>query len=198
MKTMIIAGTSAALLAAASAVAQPAPVSAAQPQTRASVQARVAEHFARADANKDGFVTQAEAQAVRSAMVKQRGHRVAARAHANPGALFDRIDTNRDGAISRAEFDAMHAQRQQRRAARDSNGDGRPDARRMGGLGMAGFGGRMFAMADANRDSRVSLQEATDAALQRFDRVDINRDGQITPDERRQARDRFRAQRQPG
>ena len=198
MKTIIIAGASTAILAAASAVAQPVPQSAAQPQTRASVQARVAEHFARADADRDGFVSHAEAQAMRSAVVKQRGHRVAAGAHANPGALFDRLDTNRDGAISRAEFDAMHAQRQQRRAARDANADGRPDARRTHGHGMAGLGGRMFAMADVNRDSRVSLQEATNAALQRFDRIDINRDGQITPDERRQARDRFRAQRQPG
>ncbi len=189
MKTFMIAGAAAALLGGASVVAQPAPQAAAPAQTRASVQARVAEHFARIDTNRDGFVTQAEAQAVPADRVKQSGQRTAARAQGNPGAMFDRLDTNRDGAITRAEFDAMHAQRQQRRAARDTDGDGRPDARRMGGgHRMAGLGGRMFVMADVNRDSRVSLQEATDAALQRFDKVDANRDGQITPDERQQMR----------
>ena len=48
---------------------------------------------------------------------------------------------------------------------------------------MAGhmMGGRMFETADANKDGSVSLQEATDAALQHFDMADANRDGQITP-----------------
>jgi len=40
-------------------------------------------------------------------------------------------------------------------------------------------------MADLNKDGRVSLQEATTAALQHFDQADANRDGQITPEERR-------------
>ena len=44
----------------------------------------------------------------------------------------------------------------------------------------------MLRMVDANNDSRVSLQEATNAALQRFDRVDRNHDGSITRDERQQ------------
>ena len=48
----------------------------------------------------------------------------------------------------------------------------------------------MLRMVDANNDSRVSLQEATNAALQRFDRVDRNRDGSITRDERQQRRQR--------
>jgi hypothetical protein len=59
---------------------------------------------------------------------------------------------------------------------------------------MAGFGGHMFEMADANKDGRVTLQEAQAAALRHFDMADANRDGQVTPDERRQARERMRAQ----
>jgi cell pole-organizing protein PopZ len=42
--------------------AQPAP-QAPKAQTRADVQAMVAQHFARLDANRDGFVTKAEADA---------------------------------------------------------------------------------------------------------------------------------------
>ena len=58
-------------------------------------------------------------------------------------------------------------------------------------------GGGMMRLADLDRDGRVSLQEATASALQRFDRVDANRDGQITPDERRQQREQRKAMRAP-
>ena len=50
-----------------------------------------------------------------------------------------------------------------------------------------GMANRLFGMADANRDGRVSLQEAEAAALAHFDRVDRNRDGRVSPDERRQS-----------
>ena len=55
-------------------------------------------------------------------------------------------------------------------------------------MGMSGFGGRMFDLADANHDGRVTLPEATDAALRHFDTADVNRDGQLTPDERARCR----------
>ena len=55
--------------------------------------------------------------------------------------------------------------------------------------------GRMFDMADANRDGRVTAAEAQNAALQHFDRVDANRDGTISPEERQRAREQMRAQR---
>jgi hypothetical protein len=54
---------------------------------------------------------------------------------------------------------------------------------RMGGMMLRGH---MFEMADANKDGRVSLQEATDSAVRHFDMADANRDGRVTPDERRQ------------
>jgi hypothetical protein len=50
------------------------------------------------------------------------------------------------------------------------------------------MGGRMFAMADLDRDGRVTLREATDSALRRFDINDRNRDGRITPEERQLGR----------
>ena len=71
MKKLLIG--SAALLASAAAIAQvaPAPVAASQTKaakvhTRAEVQAKVAEHFAKLDTNRDGSVTKAEADAART------------------------------------------------------------------------------------------------------------------------------------
>jgi hypothetical protein len=161
--------------------------------------------FARLDTNRDGVLVKAEADAARTKFRQfagQRGQRGAKPGgrQANRGAAFDRLDANHDGAITRGEFDANRAQRQQRIARRDVNGDGRPDARggrRMGG-GMGGLGGRMFELADINRDSRVTLQEATNAALRHFDTADVNRDGQVTRQERMQSRERLRAQRGRG
>ena len=56
----------------------------------------------------------------------------------------------------------------------------------------------MFEMSDSNKDGRVSLQEATAAALQHFDMADANRDGQVTRDERKQMRQRMRSERRAG
>jgi EF hand len=138
MKKMFFAGAALAALAAAPALAQQGGEGRgrfAQPQTRADVQAQVQARFARADSNRDGFVTQDEV---------------------------------------RAGAEARGGQRQERRGGR-------------GGM-MAGFGGRAFAAMDLDSDGRVALAEAQRAALQRFDRVDSNRDGTITLDERQAAR----------
>ncbi len=175
--------------------------------TRAEVAAHVRTMFDRLDGNRDGAITKAEAEAAKAHRGQRGGKRMMRHGgvggqRADRGAMFERLDANRDGAISRAEFDAAQAQRQQRMATRDKDGDGRPDARRMGGghrMGMGGgLGGRMFDLADANRDSRVTLQEATNAALRHFDTADANRDGRLTPEERMQNHQRLRAQRRPG
>ena len=194
MNKLLIGG--AVLLASAAAIAQVAPVPTSAPQgkaakvhTRAEVQAKVAEHFARLDTNRDGAVTKAEADAARTAFRAQ----FAERREDRREQAFERIDSNRDGAISRAEWDAQAAQRQQRIASHDREGDGRRDGRMFRG-GMHSLGGQMFEMADANKDGRVTLQEAQAAALRHFDMADANHDGQITPDERRQVHERMRAQ----
>jgi hypothetical protein len=70
-----------------------------------------------------------------------------------------------------------------------------PMKMRMYRMGMGGFGGRLFEMADANKDGRVSLAEAQAAALAHFDRADTNRDGQITPEERSKAHATMRERR---
>ena len=192
MKKLLIGG--AALLASGAAIAQVAPVQnapGAKVHTRAEVQAKIAEHFAKLDTNRDGSLTKAEADAASDALRSKRGERWAERREYRRENGFARLDANHDGSISRAEWDAASAQRV---AARDRDGDGQRDGRKWRGGGMGGFGGHMFEMADANRDGRVTLQEAQAAALRHFDMADVNRDGQITPDERKQMRERMRAE----
>ena len=167
-------------------------------QTRDQVVANVREHFARMDTNRDNVLTKAEAEAGRAAMRSMRAERRASRGdRANraqghdPAAAFDRLDSNKDGAISRDEFAKGRALRIERRverqgAPRAPGADGRRMKMRHMGGGM--IGGHMFAMADANKDERVSLQEATNAAVQHFDMIDANRDGRITREERQQMR----------
>lgn len=177
-------------------------------QTRTEVAARVRDHFTRIDANRDGFITREESQAVRARMGGMRPEQLAERlagkgerrigtppSHIDRRAAFDRLDTNKDGMISRQEFEAGPAMAGRRVFKVREGGAGAK-----GGMGrmMGGFHGRMFDMADANKDSRISLQEATDAALRRFDAADLNRDGQLTPEERKQSREQMRGQRRPG
>ena len=167
--------------------------------TRAEVQAMVQAHFAKVDANHDGFVTQAEMQTAHAGM-KMRMHEgmgdhamggqmMGDHAMRDPNVAFDRLDTNKDGKLSRDEFAKGRELRIEQRVV--MNGDGKMgmgEGMRMHGMGMGRMmGGNMLKMADANKDGRVSLQEATATALQHFDRADTNRDGRLTPDERRAA-----------
>ncbi len=151
------------------------------PTTRAEVQAKAQERFARMDVNKDGKLDQADRAARRTAM-------------------FDRIDTDKNGQISRAEFDAMHQRGPDGRGpeARGPDGERGPGGHRWGGRGHHGGHGRhggpggMGGMgpmgADANKDGTVTQAEFTAAALQRFDRLDANKDGTVTKEERQAAR----------
>ncbi len=178
-----------------------------QVQTRAQIGTQVATMFQRLDTNRDGFITRAESQAAvgnrgnrQAGQLQRRASRSPEQRVARRAAAFDRMDANRDGMISRDEFARAPAMRQQRMAAGGVQNRRlrQPGARGMRGMGMGGLRGRMFDMADINRDNRVSLQEATAAAYQRFDRTDVNRDGQITREERLQVRQQMRAQRRPG
>jgi Ca2+-binding EF-hand superfamily protein len=213
MKTLHLGGAAlAAIVTTGAALAQPVPVPVPAPNvqamqmhrgsmktvTRDEVVAHVRDMFAKLDTNRDGFVMKAEAEAAHQrmagAMHERRAERIARRG-ANAGAAFDRLDVNKDGYLTRQEFDAGRQLRQERRAMVMQQG-------RMAGMmrmhaGM-GFGhGRMFEAADVNKDGRVSIQEATAAALQHFDAADLNHDGRLTPEERMQMRQQLRAQRRP-
>ena len=178
IKTLLFAG--AAVAAAGVAIAQPAAPSASQPgprpeMTRDQVAANADQRFQRLDANRDGRVTTDELRQLgeqrRAAMQQRRTER--------QGQMFDRLDANRDGQISREEFGQRMAMRGQgeRRGMRGMRG-------MRGPRGHNGPEGRM-GMAQLGQDGAITAQEFRDRALQRFDRMDANRDGRIGPDERR-------------
>ncbi len=204
-----------AIPATAQVQAPQAPVAPIAPRTdvthtRDQAVAKVRDHFAKMDTNRDGFVAGDEMQSMRGKhqgmkrrMGEHRGRRGDQLAMANPGAAFDRLDANRDGMISRDEFAKAREMRIERKLVRNNApgsavGGDRQTMRKMHRMGGGqGMGGGMMKMADLDRDGQVSLQEATTSALQRFDRVDANRDGRITPDERRSIREQRKAMRDP-
>lgn len=176
--------------------------------TRDDVVRHVREFFGRIDANHDGFVTRDELGSMHERMMGMRGEmakRMGAHGMMQPdrAAMFDKLDTNHDGSISRQEYMAAQPRVREERVfvVRRDGAPGAPGTagpegmmRLHGGMGM-GFGARLFDMADANHDGRVSLQEAETAALAHFDRADLNHDRKITPDERRQAHQAMRERR---
>lgn len=181
MKKIVLLGAAAAALFTAPSLAQQARggFDSGQGVTRAEVQTRVRDTFARIDTNRDGFVTQAEAQSFRGAARAERRERRGDRREER----FAKLDANRDGSISRAEFFAKRERGD--RAERRGN---RLERRGQRGGFAARLGGRMFERLDTNRDGRVSLAEATNARLAAFDRADANRDGRVTREERRALR----------
>lgn len=187
MKKIVLLGAAAAALMATPSLAQQVR-GGFQPGagvTRAEVQTRVRDMFARVDSNRDGYVTQAEAQAFRGAA---RGNRREARQDRREE-LFARLDANRDGEISRAEFFASpQRDRAERRGFRNERRADRMEQRGQRGGLFARLGERRFDRADANNDGRISLAEATQLRLQAFDRADVNRDGRVTREERRSLR----------
>jgi Ca2+-binding EF-hand superfamily protein len=189
MKKILFAAAAVALgtTAAGAQLAAPAGTSAQGGiQTRNAAVERVRTMFARVDADRDGSITQEEAASLRG---QARGARQARAADpARRARAFERLDANRDNMISREEWARGEALRAERRA-------GRPEGRGQRMAMRGRMGGAMLRAADLNRDSRVTLQEAEQAALQRFDRVDANRDGQITPAERQQARQQWQQRR---
>ena len=199
MKTLLICGAAAAaLIAGTAALAQAAPSPMADKvMTRAEVQAKVRDHFAKIDANRDGVVTSDEMAGMHGPM----NHRMMAThdgAEApvmaeQPNVVFDRIDANHDGMISRDEFAKNRQVRIEKRIVmRDGKAEGGKHMKRM----HAGMGGMMMRMADTNKDGKITLAEAEAAAVQHFDMADSNHDGKITRDERKQMHQRMRAEHQ--
>lgn len=152
--------------------------------TKADAQARAVAMFAKMDVNKDGKLDQADR---------------AARFEERRGKMFDRMDTNKDGNITRAEFTTMKP-----RADRGAEGGkmagkmerGGKDGHRGHRGGKHGMGRGMMGghMADTNGDKAVTQAEFTAAAAKRFDALDANKDGQVTREERKAAREQMRAE----
>jgi hypothetical protein len=102
-----------------------------------------------------------------------------------------KVDTNGDGVIDRNEA-AAHPKLAERFDQLDRNKDGRigPEERPQRG-GEGGRGGGMAAL-DTNGDGAIDRSEAAKAPrmAEHFDRLDANKDGRITAEERPQHRGR--------
>ena len=88
---------------------------------------------------------------------------------------FDRIDTNKDGQLSRSELNAWRKAHRGERKAKTAE---------------------RFKHADANGDGAISRAEAEKHAprlAKKFDQIDLNKDGKLTPDELRAYRETKRA-----
>lgn len=136
------------------------------------------------DANRDGSVSAEERQ---SGIDTRRNQRVSAR--------FEALDKDGNGAVSREEFTAAREDR----ADRMERG-GRPGMRQGGHRGHRGGwgrGGRGHGGWGQNAEARgpQSIAEVQTRLTTRFDRVDANRDGYITAEERTAARQAGREQR---
>ncbi|MEP6786209.1 MAG: EF-hand domain-containing protein [Sphingomonadales bacterium] len=168
------------------------------PQTRTEVEAQVKERLGKFDTNKDGIVSPDEMKAFADARAKSRADE-----------RFAAMDTNNDGSISRAEFDAARTtlpgmgeriMRIEHMRGPDGakppmlplhegalKGPQRAEHIRL----MMGDGGAMM-MADGTGKGIV-IADAVKQALARFDATDTNKDGTISPEERKAGRDAMRA-----
>ena len=197
MRKTFLTGLSVIALAAVAgaATAQVPPAGAAAPyqargeanrqMTRAEfVDTRVARLTA-LDANRDGTVSVEERQAGMQAHQAERAD-----------ARFAKLDANADGSISRAEFDAGHAARPDRgpRAERAGNREGHRGGARhaMRGPGRPGAEGR----GPGRERGPVVISDVAAKLGERFDKMDANRDGVISADERRTSMTAPRAERQ--
>ena len=156
-------------------------------QTRAEVQTRAAEMFAKLDANQDGKLDTADRAAKRAERQAK---------------MFAKLDADGNGSISKAEWDqhgtdraAKRAERREKRAAAGEAGDGKRHAMRGHHGKRGGHHGMMMGKADTDGDKAISQAEFQTAALARFDAADANKDGQVTPEERKAQRGAWRAKR---
>jgi Ca2+-binding EF-hand superfamily protein len=204
MKTLLLSAAAAGSLAlVAPALAQTAPDSQVRievhhgPMTRTAVVEMVQAHFAKLDANHDGFLTKAEMDSAHDAMRSKIRTRIEKHMgeHGDMrdrGAMFDRLDSNHDGSISRDEFTSAKPMVKEKRVIVMNGDDHGAMGARMHPMAMR-MGGHMFEKADANNDGRVSLQEATNAAAAHFDSADADHNGTLSPEEMRAAHQAMRA-----
>lgn len=153
-------------------------------QTRAEVQTTATEMFAKLDANKDGKLDATDRAAKRAEMQEKK---------------FARLDADGDGSISKAEWDQHGADRAAKRGERRTEAGEAGKGKRHGMRGhhgkRGGHHGMMMGKADTDGDKAISQAEFQTAALARFDAADANKDGQVTPEERKAQRGAWRAKR---
>lgn len=156
--------------------------------TRAQAQTQANEVFAKMDMNRDGKLDASDRAA-------QRSQRQEAR--------FAALDANKDGSVSKAEWDKHGADRlaksQQRRAERTERvatggaDSEKPQMRRHFGRKGGGHHGMM--RGGMRGDQSMTQAEFVAKSLDRFDKLDTNKDGKVTREERTAARAAMREHR---
>ncbi|MGB7404450.1 MAG: EF-hand domain-containing protein, partial [Pacificimonas sp.] len=117
--------------------------------TRADVEQRVADRFAELDADGDGAVTTAEAEAAREARMTER---------------FARMDANDDGALDSAEWTERRGKRAERMAKRADRMAGERAERMQARMAeREERRAEMFSRLDADSDGRITETEFADA-----------------------------------
>lgn len=147
------------------------------------------DRFAKMDSNGDGQLTKSELDAAHAARMELKGDRGGKRM-ANMtdaqkaewqvkkaerrDAHFAAMDSDKNGVLSETEFTTGHA--------RMNDGEGK-QGKHKGKRGGRRHG-KMMERADTNGDKAISKDEFTTAAMARFDRMDTNKNGVISSDER--------------
>jgi len=154
----------AAVLLALAQAAAPAAKAAPQQPTKAAVEADARATFQRIDANKDGKVNKAEADAAwataRSTVDTRRKQAL--------DANFAKLDKNKDGSISRLEFESIAPNR----------------------MANAPAASPWFSANDINRNGTVELNEAVARAQRNFEAIDKDSNGVLSAQELNAARRR--------
>lgn len=152
--------------------------------TRAQAESQIAERFATADADGDGRVTRAEADAHHAAR-RARHHGGERPEFAEERSMRARLTPEEMAPLTgnrAAPPETEHAAHHAGAAGESSRGHRR-------GMDHA----MMFEAADANSDGALTLAEMTAHALAMFDRADADSDGIVTPEERLAAHRAMRA-----
>jgi len=149
--------------------------------TRAELTATLSQRFAAMDPDGDGKITPEERQAARQTRFD---------------AMFAKMDTDGNGQISKAEMQAAHEARMADRKAdggKDGPG-GRHGPHRMGMMG--GHDGPPpggSGMGGPDGDGTLTREAFMARPLAMFDRMDMNKDGKVTKEERDAARAAMKA-----
>jgi Ca2+-binding EF-hand superfamily protein len=165
---------------------------------KADREAMQAKRFAAADTNGDGELTQAEMKAAHEAHMAKRADKRADR----QAERFAKMDTDNSGGISEAEMAAAHEARGKMRGERQAEMRGQRGERQQGmhqGHRVKRGPGKAMAMlrqADANKDMIVTRAEFDASVEARFARVDTDKSGTISAEERKAAREKMREMRQ--
>jgi Ca2+-binding EF-hand superfamily protein len=151
--------------------------------------------FADLDSNKDGFVTADELKAFGDKMHAEWAKKHADQANGDKKAdgkhgdfsqrILERVDSDKDGKISKAEFDTEGSKLFTKL---DENSDGKIAENEMPQRHWARFGGQMFDRMDADKDGQVTKAEFQAAGDKMFQRMDKNGDGIIEKDEMSQGK----------